>query len=196
MSIKYIKNLGIWTILILPSIVLGGSTIPIHPQQSLSDNINISDIVLVVTLIAGLLTIVSVARGKQQRKDLEEDEFTILKNEIRTEYKELEHKISELTKIDAATKIHDLQENLTQLDDVVNNSIKRKIYTLSEHFTMLEQRVIDLDKHFDEASLDRKDDNRQFKIEINALRENIRDDINDVKDIIMKLMMALKIEDD
>jgi hypothetical protein len=196
MLMKHIQNLGLWAIFILPTVALGGSESTVASNQSLSDNVPISDIVLVVTLIAGLLTIISVARGKSSKKNNEDDDFVTLKNEIRAEYKELETKISELTKIDAASKINDLQESLTALDDTVNNSVKKKIYTLSEHFTMLESRVLDLDKHFDQSNNDRKEETRQIKSEINTLRENIREDINDVKDIIMKLMMALKTDDD
>lgn len=194
---KYIKKIGFWLIFILPSIVLGGSTTVASTGKSLSDSIPISDIVLIVTLIAGLLTIISVARGRHGKKDSEDDdaEFNTLKNEIREEYKDLENKIFELTKIDAATKIHDLQESLTALDNTVNNSVKKKIYALSEHFTTLESRVLDLDKHFDQSNMDRKEENRQIKSEINTLRENIREDINDVKDIIIKLMLALRTDD-
>ena len=102
----------------------------------------------------------------------------------------------ELDKIDAGAKIHDIQETLAILDNTVNNLIKKKIYFLSEHFTSLEARVLDLDRHFDQASLDRKEDSRRITNEINTLRGNIREDINDVKDIIMKLMNALKTDDD
>jgi hypothetical protein len=193
---KYIKKLGFWTIFILPSIVLGGSTTTVPMVKSLSDNIAISDIVLVVTLIGGLLTIISIARGNSSKNDSEDDEFSTLKIEMREDYKDLETKILELTKIDAATKIHNLQKELAALDDTVNNSVKKKIYSLSEHFNTLEHRVLDLDKHFEQSSIDRKEDSRQIKSEINILRENIREDINDVKDIIMKLMMALKTDEE
>lgn len=188
---KYLISLFFWFICILPSIVLGGSTTIIPSAIPLSDNIHISDIVLVVTLMAGLLSIISVTRGKHNRRDIGVDQFNTLKNEMRIEYKERDTKIVEF-----ASKIHELEENLIELDSTINNSIKKKIYVLSEHFKILEQRVIDLDKHFDQSNLDRKEDTRQFKSDINTLRENIRDDINDVKDIIMKLMMALKIDTD
>lgn len=195
MLLEKIKNLVIWACVMLPSLALAGSEQV--KNVSLSENVPISDIVLVVTLVAGLLTIISVARGKQpSKKESDDDEFTTLKNELREEYKELQDKISDLTKIDAATKIQGLQDNFSALDDTVNNYIKKQIYTLSEHFNMLDSRVTDLTKHYDEASAERKEENRQLRNEINTLRENIREDINDVKDIIMKLMMALKTDDD
>jgi len=189
-----IKNLAIWVCVLLPTIVLAGSD---NTQESLSSNIPIADIVLIVTLVAGLLTIISVAKGKPQPKKAdEEDEFNKLKAELKEEYKELGQKISELTKIDAATKIHYLEESVTDLDEKVNNYLMKKVYALSEYFTMLENRVIDLDKYFEKMDVDRKSENIQIKTDINTLRENIREDINDVKDIIMKLMMALKTDDD
>lgn len=197
MHMKYIQKISFWVVFTLPSIVLGGSTKVVPAVQSLSGDITISDIILVVTLIAGLLTIISVARGGQSKKAIiDDDEFIILRNEMHDEYNDLKHELAELTKLDAGTKIYNLQNNLAELDDIVRNTLKKKIYSLSEHFTTLENRVLDLDKHFDRSNLDRKEDNRQIKNEINTLRENIREDINDVKDIIMKLMMALKTADE
>lgn len=194
---KYIQKISFWVVFTLPSIVLGGSTKVVPVVQSLSGDITISDIILVVTLIAGLLTIISVARGGQSKKSIiDDDEFIILRNDMHDEYNDLKHELAELTKLDAGTKIYNLQNNLAELDDIVRNTLKKKIYSLSEHFTTLENRVLDLDKHFDRSNLDRKEDNRQIKNEINTLRENIREDINDVKDIIMKLMMALKTADE
>lgn len=192
--LKNIKNFVIWSCVVLPSIVLAGSA---ETTQSLSDNTALSDIVLIITLIGGLLTIITVAKGKQSKKsDDEEEDFVKIKDELKQDYKELGEKISDITKFDAASKIRGLEESVTDLDEKVNNYLMKKVYTLSEHFTVLEDRVSNIDKYFDKADADRKSDTKQLKDDINTLRENIREDINDVKGIIMKLMMALKTDDD
>lgn len=95
-------------------------------------------------------------------------------------------------------KISKLQKDHQSLDKTVNaenTKIKEKMNSISEHFNTLETKVNDLDRYFDNANKDRKEQDKVIQKEINAIRNNIREDINEVKNIIMKLMMSLKIED-
>lgn len=168
------------------------TTAHLNQLNSISSDIHVADVVLAVTLIAGLLTILTIAIKSVGTTSPKSDGI----NELKQEYTKLAEQVTDLTKLDVAGKIKHIEHDISELDDTVNKYLKQKLYILSENFTILETKVVNLNKNFDDFNRDRREENAQLKAEINTLRENIREDINDVKDIIMKLMMALRTEDE
>jgi len=180
-------------LIVLPVFAIAGSSSSVSDSTgSILSNASLDEFVLVVTLIGGLLTILTVAIKAVKPTTPKVDTL----NELKIEYTKLAEQVTDLTKLDVAGKIRHIEHDISELDDTVNKYLKQKLYILSENFTILETKVVNMNKNFDEFNRDRREENAQLKAEINTLRESIREDINDVKDIIMKLMMALKTEED
>lgn len=193
MSTSLLKKITQFILIILPMLVMASSSSSSSDSiRSMVNSASLDEIVLIVTLIGGLLTILTVAIKAVKPSTPKVDTLSELKNE----YTKLAEQVTDLTKLDVAGKIRHIEHDISELDDTVNKYLKQKLYILSENFTILETKVVNLYKNFDEFNRDRREENAQLKTEINTLRENIREDINDVKDIIMKLMMALKTEED
>lgn len=188
-----LKKITQFILIVLPVFVIAGSSSSVSDSTgSILSNASLDEFVLVVTLIGGLLTILTVAIKAVKPTTPKVDTL----NELKIEYTKLAEQVTDLTKLDVAGKIRHIEHDISELDDTVNKYLKQKLYILSENFTILETKVVNMNKNFDEFNRDRREENAQLKAEINTLRENIREDINDVKDIIMKLMMALKTEED
>jgi hypothetical protein len=188
-----LKKITQFILIVLPVFAIAGSSSSVSDSTgSILSNASLDEFVLVVTLIGGLLTILTVAIKAVKPTTPKVDTL----NELKIEYTKLAEQVTDLTKLDVAGKIRHIEHDISELDDTVNKYLKQKLYILSENFTILETKVVNMNKNFDEFNRDRREENAQLKAEINTLRENIREDINDVKDIIMKLMMALKTEED
>ena len=188
-----LKKITQFILIVLPVFAIAGSSSSVSDSTgSILSNASLDEFVLVVTLIGGLLTILTVAIKAVKPTTPKVDTL----NELKIEYTKLSELVTDLTKLDVAGKIRHIEHDISELDDTVNKYLKQKLYIISENFTILETKVVNLNKNFDEFNRDRREENAQLKAEINTLRENIREDINDVKDIIMKLMMALKTEED
>lgn len=188
-----LKKITQFILIVLPVFAIAGSSSSVSDSTgSILSNASLDEFVLVVTLIGGLLTILTVAIKAVKPTTPKVDTL----NELKIEYTKLAEQVTDLTTLDVAGKIRHIEHDISELDDTVNKYLKQKLYILSENFTILETKVVNLNKNFDEFNRDRREENAQLKAEINTLRENIREDINDVKDIIMKLMMALKTEED
>jgi hypothetical protein len=193
MSKILLNKITQFILILLPVFAIAGSSLSSSDSVgSMLSSTSLDEFVLVVTLIGGLLTILTVAIKAVKPNTSKVDTLSELKNE----YTKLAEQVTDLTKLDVAGKIRHIEHDISELDDTVNKYLKQKLYILSENFTILETKVVNLNKNFDEFNRDRREENAQLKAEINTLRENIREDINDVKDIIMKLMMALKTEED
>lgn len=188
-----LKKITQFILIVLTVFAIAGSSSSVSDSTgSILSNASLDEFVLVVTLIGGLLTILTVAIKAVKPTTPKVDTL----NELKIEYTKLAEQVTDLTKLDVAGKIRHIEHDISELDDTVNKYLKQKLYILSENFTILETKVVNMNKNFDEFNRDRREENAQLKAEINTLRENIREDINDVKDIIMKLMMALKTEED
>lgn len=153
-----------------------------------------NNIIIFLTAIGSLVTI--IAFGSQFIKPKQKKLSPTMIDKLNNDYKEIEKKVKLLTDENISEKVKNLQQSFQTLDSTVSDIVKNKISVLSENVTKLDQKLTDLNKFYETALNDRKEENRQIKQEINTLRENIREDINDVKNIIMKLMLVLKSDDD
>lgn len=151
-----------------------------------AENTNNWDPVTIVTVVAALLAILMVIVGGLRSFAGKERLET-----IETRQSELDKQIKKLATVDIDS-IKTLEEQYEKLSEAVNQNLKQKVDSLSENYGKLETRVGELSRYFDETNKDRKEEDKAIKQEITLLRENIRKDINDVKNIIMNLMLSLK----
>ena len=151
---------------------------------------SVNDIILFVTFFSSVITILAVVFQSIKFKSRSQKPTDI--DQLKQNLKETTTKVDALTEANLNEKIKTIQGNIQTIDKVINDLVKIKINALSETVTKLDQKLSDLNRYFETALSDRKEENKQIKQEINTLRENIREDINDVKSIIMKLMFVLK----
>jgi predicted nuclease with TOPRIM domain len=180
------------TLTIVFLIMLMLPTLALPADKTSNSNYDAYNPVVIITVITGMLAIITVVmKGINSSKC--KQELIEMKQDIDTFKTDVNRIVNSNELIE---KIETLKEEHDALYKTVNDYLKRKVYNLSENINKLEVKVNDLNKYFDDANVDRKEENKQIKQDINSLRDNIREDINDVKDIIMKLMMALKTDDD
>ena len=159
------------------------------PAFAASSTDNNWDPVTIITVAAALLAILTVIMGglrsiagKERIKTLE------------TRQSEMDDQLKKLAIADIDT-IKSLEAQYQKLTETVNDTLKQKVDSLSDTYGKLETKVNDLSRYFDETNKDRKEEDKAIKHEITLLRENIRKDINDVKNIIINLMLSLKNDD-
>ena len=92
----------------------------------------------------------------------------------------------------ASVKIYN---DLEDLESKVGYELDKLKGTVTE-LSQVEYKLNELKEHFDESNADRRDEIKDLTDTVKGLRDNMREDVNDVKSIIMKLMMNLKINDD
>jgi septal ring factor EnvC (AmiA/AmiB activator) len=174
-KLKKLKEYIFLVLLSIPSLLLAGSN---STSEALSNNTDIADLVLVITLIGGVLTILTVADKHIFSKKTVD--INMIKNSIMKDYEELGVKIKEIEKYDTASKIQSLHTTMDKIDKTVNEYVINKIQSLSENVNKIETRL-----NYIESS------NTEQKEELSKLSSYLREDINEVKAIIMNLLMAL-----
>lgn len=182
------SKLSVFPVIMLISVTVLGAdavTVPLTTTTPYDP----TTILTVATALLALITIVVKGfTGNNWKKD---------HADLKSEFEKFKVEIKEIVNNqEIYSKIETLKNDHDALYKTVNEHLKNKVTSLSENITKLEDKIAELNKHFDDVNADRKEESRQIKHDINSLRENIREDINDVKDIIMKLMMALKTESD
>ena len=138
-------------------------------------------IVLIVTLVSGLLTILTVA-VQSIRPEKDSNEVT-------------QKTIEQLNKENIEEKIKSIQQNLNTLDIAVHHHIERKIQSLSDNYNALDKQISVFTKNLEVSLNDRKDESKQLKQELNIIRDNIREDLNDVRKLITEITLAFRISD-
>lgn len=88
----------------------------------------------------------------------------------------------------------DIYEDLGELQATIDAELDKLKHTVTE-LSQVEHKLNELKAHFDDCNLDRRNEIKELTETVKGLRDNMRDDVNDVKSIIMKLMMNLKIND-
>jgi phage shock protein A len=105
---------------------------------------------------------------------------------------ELFEKIKDEIQNKASVEIY---SDLEELETKVGDELDKLKGTVSE-LSQVEYKLNELKEHFDESNADRREEIKELTDTVKGLRDNMREDVNDVKSIIMKLMMNLKINDD
>lgn len=174
-------------------LVSAADSTSVSTSTPVSSPTSVNDIILFVTFFSSVVTILAIVFQSIKFKSRPQKPTDI--DQLKQNLKETTTKVDSLTEANLNEKIKTIQGNIQTIDKVINDLVKIKINSLSETVTKLDQKLSDLNKYFETALSDRKEENKQIKQEINTLRENIREDINDVKSIIMKLMFVLKNDD-
>ena len=81
------------------------------------------------------------------------------------------------------------------MDIAVHQHIEKKIQSLSDNYTALDKQIAMFTKNLENSLNDRKDESKQLKQELNTIRDNIREDLNDVRKLITEITIAFKISD-
>lgn len=132
-------------------------------------------------------------RLSKTESDISDLRTTIDKNYL--DIKDLMHAL----RIDLANKVNvtnynDLVQEHQALEETVNAEIEKLNETVNQ-LTVVETKLNEVKNHFDDSNKERRQEIKEINDTIKGLRENIREDINDVKAVIMKLMMNLKVKD-
>lgn len=112
-------------------------------------------------------------------------------SEIKDITSEFNKKLAEKASIDTYEIVLNNQEDL---ETVVNEQID-KLNTFVHDLSRIEQKLNDVKKNIDDTNARHKEEIKEINENIKILRENVREDINDVKDVLMKLMMTLRVKD-
>lgn len=169
--------LGILTFTYVQASSSSSSSIePVITNSASTDNI-----VLIVTLVSGLLTILTIAI-QSIRSGKDNTEVT-------------QKTIEQLNKENIEDKIKSIQQNLNTLDIAVHQHIEQKIQSLSNNYTALDKQISMFTKNLEGSLNDRKDESKQLKQELNTIRDNIREDLNDVRKLITEITLAFKLSD-
>ena len=108
--------------------------------------------------------------------------FTSLKDSVKDDLKDIEDSHDDL--VDEHASLEDiLDKGMSKLNDTVNE------------LGALETKLSEMRIHLDENNSDRRDEIRTINEDIKEIRENFRNDINDLKAVFMKLMFSLKVKD-
>lgn len=153
---------------------VNGSTISSSSTEvvSTASSTSTDTIVLIVTLVSGLLTILTVAvQSLRSDKDTKSDN-------------QLNEKLNQLNKDTLEDKIKNIQQTLNSLDVDVHQHIEKKIQSLDSNYTALDKQLSMFTKHLEMSIGDRKEESKQLKQELNTIRDNIREDLNDVRKLI------------
>ena len=101
-------------------------------------------------------------------------------------------KIKEEIDNKASVKIYD---DIEELETKIGDELEKLKGTVSE-LSQVEYKLNELKEHLDDSNTARHEEIKELTDTVKELRANMREDVNDVKSIIMKLMMNLKINDD
>jgi hypothetical protein len=174
---KKTKNILLLIVLTLPTTLLAGSNID---SIKLSSNNGIADVILVVTLIGGILTILSYANKNFPNKKSTDGDSDVIKDSLVTKYEKLGDKIRDIEKFDTVGKVQLLDTKLTKIEKQMNDYVVIKLQLLSENVNKIETRL----NYIEDSSTSQKK-------ELSTLSAYLREDINEVKSIIMNLLLAL-----
>lgn len=164
---------------------VNGSTISSSSTELIStaSSTSTDTIVLIVTLVSGLLTILTVAvQSLRSDKDTKSDT-------------PLNEKLNQLNKDTLEDKIKTIQQTLNSLDVDVHQHIEKKIQSLDNNYTALDKQLAMFTKYLETSIDDRKEESKQLKQELNTIRDNIREDLNDVRKLINEITLAMKLDD-
>ena len=158
---------------------------------------SVSLITLLGMLGAFIKKIIS-ANEMEPRLEKTEKNVKELKDLIDSNHKDLKELMSAM-KTDLANKVNvvnynDLVIEHQELENTVNTEIEKLNNTVNE-LSKIEGKLNEVKSHFDESNKERREEIKEINDTIKGLRENIREDINDVKAVIMKLMMNLKVKE-
>ena len=103
--------------------------------------------------------------------------------------------IEQLNNEDIEDKLKSMQQNLSKLDADVHQDIEKKIQSLSDNYNALDKQITIFTKNLENSMNDRKDESKQLKQDLNTIRDNIREDLNDVRKLITEIALAFKLPD-
>ena len=131
----------------------------------------------------------------EKRVSATESEIISLKSQIDRNHTEMKDLITmirnELSTKSSCGSVDFLFNGHHDLEKTVNVGINKLNDTVSE-LAVVETKLNEIKNHFDENNTERKQEIKEINDTIKILRENIREDINDVKSVIMKMMMNLR----
>lgn len=151
-----------------------------------------------ITIIAALGAVGKKMFGESdsdKRLKTAESEITALKATIDTNHKEMKDLITtiraELSEKTNNQNFDHLIKEHKSLEETVNEGIKKLNVSVNE-LDIVETKLNEIRNHFDDTNSERKAEIKEINETIKLLRENIREDINDVKSVIMKMLMNLR----
>lgn len=158
----------------------------------------LTGIVSGITILAALGAVGKKVFGESdsdKRLKTAETEIAALKTIIDTNHKEMKDLISsirsELSEKTNNQNFNQLYKEHQSLEETVNEGIEKLNDTVNE-LDIVETKLNEIKNHFDETNSERKAEIKEINETIKSLRENIREDINDVKSVIMKMLMNLR----
>lgn len=151
-----------------------------------------------ITIIAALGAVGKKMFGESdsdKRLKTAESEITALKATINTNHREMKDLITTIrTELSEKTNNQNFDHLIKEhksLEETVNEGIKKLNVSVSE-LDVVETKLNEIRNHFDDNNSERKAEIKEINETIKLLRENIREDINDVKSVIMKMLMNLR----
>ena len=155
-------------------------------------------LITLLGMMGAFLKKIMSANEMEPRLDKTEKNVKELKEMIDSNHKDLKD-LMHVMKTDLANKVNvvnynDLVIEHQELENKVNTEIDKLNTTVNE-LSKIEGKLNEVKSHFDDNNKERREEIKEINDTIKGLRENIREDINDVKAVIMKLMMNLKLKE-
>lgn len=176
-----------------PSAIIESNESPVSNYVDL-----LAAIVSGITILAALAALGKKVFGESdsdKRLKTAETEISALKTLIDTNHREMKDLVtsirSELSEKSSNQNFTQICKEHQTLEDTVNEGIDKLNDTVNE-LDIVETKLNEIKNHFDETNAERKAEIKEINETIKSLRENIREDINDVKSVIMKMLMNLR----
>lgn len=162
---------------------------------------NISDVLGIIVSLFAVLTILGTIGKKifaeselEKRIKQTEAEIIQLKNQLTVNHDEMKSMFdslrNDLAEKAPKNKFEQLNIDHSELEETVTNGIDKLNGTIKE-LAIVELKLNDMKNNFDEKNTDRKHEINEINETIKSLRETVREEVNSVKDIMMKIMMKL-----
>ena len=155
-------------------------------------------IVSIITIIAAIGVVGKKIFGESEsdkRLKIAEVEISSLKILIDTNHREMKDLVTSIrTELSDKSTNHNYTQLVKEhesLEHTVNEGIDKLNDAINE-LDIVEVKLNEIRNQFDDSNLDRKTEIKEINDTIKTLREAIRDDISEVRSIIMKMMLNLR----